>query len=97
MESKVDLEQPQIIFTQPEANTIDEHWQNMPEYNNVQQPEPFITATFKFQNQEDYDEFHAKIKKYLYNGEKVFDGMQKKDKKQTWYPLKEKARNYEFI
>ncbi len=80
-----------------ELNSIEEHWQNMPEYNNVRQPDPLITATFKFRSQEDYDDFHSKVKKYLYNNERVFDGMQSKDKKQAWYPLKEKASNYEFV
>lgn len=51
-------------------------------------------ATFKFRNQQDYDYFHAIIKKELYNNEKVFDGMQSKNKKQAWYPLKEKASKY---
>lgn len=84
------------------GNEIDEllneewkkEWKNMPEYNNIQQQEPFITATFKFRNQQDYDYFHSIIKKELYNGEKVFDGMQSKNKKQSWYPLKEKASKY---
>lgn len=69
---------------------------DMPEYNNVNLPEPFITATFKFRNQEDYDTFHALVKKYIYGGAKVFDGMQRKDKKTAWFPLLEKASNYEY-
>ena len=40
-----------------------EHWVGMPEYNNVKQPEPLITATFKFQNEKDYEEFKALAKK----------------------------------
>ena len=78
------------------ANNWKEEWLEMPEYNNIKQPEPFITATFKFKNQEDYDKFHKLIKQHLYNNEKVFDGMQKKDKKQAWYPLKEKASKYYY-
>ena len=69
---------------------------DMPEYNNVNLPEPFITATFKFRNQEDFDNFNALIKEHLYGGAKVFDGMQRKDKKTAWYPLLEKASNYEY-
>jgi hypothetical protein len=72
-------------------------WEGMPEYNNSRQPSPEITATFKFKNKDDYEDFKEKIKKHLYNGEKVFDGMQKKDKKQAWYPLKEKASKYTCI
>lgn len=80
-----------------EVNKIEEHWQDMPEYNNIKQPEPLITATFKFATEEDYNDFHAKVKEYIYGGVKVFDGMQRKDKKQAWYPLKEKASKYEYI
>jgi len=78
------------------TNKIEEHWINMPEYNNIKQPEPLITATFKFRTEEDYAEFHNKVKELIYGGVKVFDGMQRKDKKQAWYPLNEKASNYEY-
>lgn len=77
-----------------EINTCKEEYINMPEYNNIKEPKPEIIATFKFKNKEDYDEFHKLIKKYLYDGKKVFDGMQRKDRKTTWYPLKEKASKY---
>jgi len=59
--------------------------------------EPFITATFKFRNQEDFDFFNNFLKKELYKEKKIFDGMQKKDKKTTWYPLNEKANKYLVI
>jgi len=36
------------------------------------------------------------IKQHLYNGQKVFDGMQRKDKKSTWYPLNVKASKYRY-
>lgn len=75
-------------------NKISEHWVGMPEYNNINMPEPLITATFKFRTQEDYDDFHQKVKQHIYNGKKVFDGMQRKEKKQAWYPLPEKASDY---
>ena len=81
------------IFTE---NQWEEEWKNMPEYNNINQPAPFITATFKFKNQDDYDNFHKLIKQHLYNGKKVFDGMQSKEKKQAWFPLKEKASKYQY-
>lgn len=77
-------------------NNLNEHWQNMPEYDNVNQPEPVITATFKFRNEEDYNEFNKLIKEYVYKCNKVFDGTQRKDKKQAWFPLKEKASKYEY-
>ena len=77
-------------------NWVDE-WINMPEYNNIKQPPPLITATFKFRTQDDYDEFHSLIKKYLYNNKRVFDGMQKKNIKNAWFPLKEKASKYCYV
>jgi hypothetical protein len=69
---------------------------DMPEYNNVDLPGPAITATFKFRNEEDYNKFHELIKKHIYDGAKVFDGMQSKTKKNAWYPLLEKASKYEY-
>lgn len=72
-------------------------WVGMPEYNNTKQKEPFIIATFKFRNQEDFDFFNKFLRENLYNKEKVFDGMQRKDKKSTWFPLNEKAKNYKVI
>lgn len=78
-------------------NDWKEHWLGMPEYNNVEETPPLITATFKFRNEEDFDNFKETIRKHLYNGEKPFDGMQRKDIKSTWYPLKEKAKNYRYV
>jgi len=72
----------------------EEEWRGMPEYNNEKQKDPFITATFKFKNQEDFDYFNKFLRENLYNNVKVFDGMQRKDKKSTWYPLTEKPTNY---
>jgi hypothetical protein len=77
-------------------NDWKDHYIGMPEYNNKIQDEPFIVATFKFRCQEDFDEFNKLIKQHLYNGEKVFDGMQRKDKKSTWYPLNTKASKYRY-
>jgi len=34
--------------------------------------------------------------KKLYKGEKPFDGMQRKDMKSTWFPLKEKPNKYTY-
>jgi len=73
-----------------------DHWKEMPEYNNVEATPPFITATFKFRNQADFNMFNALLRKYLYDGEKVFDGMQRKDVKSTWFPLNEKANKYVY-
>jgi hypothetical protein len=72
-------------------------WVNMPEYNNINKPPPEITAKFKFRNYDDYEMFKEKIKKYLYNDEKVFDGQQKINEKQAWFPLREKDRKYYYL
>ena len=82
------------LFTEEEIIPCKSEWKDMPEYNNKVIPDAFITATFKFRNQEDYDYFHSIVKKELYNSNKVFDGMQSKEKKQAWFPLNEKASKY---
>ena len=69
-------------------------WKNMPEYNNIEAIPPFITATFKFRNQKDFDLFNKLVREHLYNKQKVFDGMQRKNIKSTWFPLNVKAKEY---
>ena len=81
------------MFEFDENNWIDE-WRGMPEYNNQDYPEPSVIVTFKFLTQEDYHTFYELIKEKLFNGEKPFDGRQEKNSKTTWYPHKEKAKNY---
>jgi len=76
---------------------IEKEWKSMPEYNNVKQPEPKITAKFKFKNQEDYNEFNKLLKEHVYKCNKIFDGAQKKTEKQAWFPLKEKSSKYRYI
>ena len=78
-------------------NDWKDEWIDMPEYNNIEFPPPAITVTFKFLNQEDYNEFYKIIKKHLFPGEKPFDGGQRKNSKTTWYPHKEKASNYIYV
>ena len=75
---------------------IYEHWVGMPEYNNIEEPEPVIEAKFKFRNKEDFALFNALLKEHVFQCSKVFDGIQRKDKKQAWFPLKEKASKYVY-
>ena len=84
------------LFGEIEGNEWKKEWVGMPEYNNVEAIPPAITATFKFRSVSDFETFNALIKKHLYKGEKPFDGMQRKDVKSTWFPLKEKAKNYRY-
>ena len=72
-------------------------WQDMPEYNNVNEPPPLITATFKFKSEQDFLKFKALIQEHVYDGEKVFDGMQKKEEKNSWYPHKERPSKYIYV
>jgi hypothetical protein len=67
-----------------------EHWEDMPEYSSEGDNEAFMTATFKFKTQEDFDTFHSLLKEHLYDGARVFDGRQEKRKKNSWFPLKER-------
>lgn len=83
-----------IFETNKPENNWREEWKEMPEYNNKEEKSPLITATFKFRDEADFAVFLKLIKKHLYNGERPFDGMQKKTTKSTWFPLKEKASNY---
>jgi len=79
-----------------EENNWQDEWVGMPEYNNVWEPEPEITATFKFRTQEDFEQFKDFIQEHLYGGEKPFDGNQRKTVKSTWFPLREKPRGYRY-
>jgi len=84
------------MIEEMDKEEIYSHWIGMPEYNNIREPDPEITATFKFKNEKDFLLFNDLLKKYIFKCRKVFDGMQRKDKKQAWFPLKEKASKYEY-
>lgn len=71
-------------------------WVDMPEYNNVKESPPEITALFKFRSEEDFLLFNDLIKEHVYKCGKVFDGMQRKTEKQAWFPLRDKGSNYEY-
>lgn len=86
-----------LFDNQSNCNDWKEHYVGMPEYNNTKEPEPFIIATFKFKSQNDFDEFNKLIKEHLYDGQKVFDGMQRKEAKSAWYPLRPKASKFKFL
>lgn len=72
-------------------------WVDMPEFNNINEPQPEITATFKFRNKTDYDIFNELLKKHVYQTNKIFDGVQELNKKQAWFPLKEKTSIYRYV
>lgn len=93
------MKKNQLNLFENESNQNDwkEHYIGMPEYNNTKEPEPLIIATFKFKTQKDFDEFNKLIKEHLYNGQKVFDGMQRKEAKSAWFPLRDKPSKYRFI
>jgi len=80
-----------------ESNRWEDEWKNMPEYDNTDQPAPMIIAVFKFSSEEDFLKFNGLITKSLFAGKKPFDGMQRKNRKTTWYPHKEKFSNYRYI
>ena len=46
-----------------------EHWVALPEYSNKKQPDPVITATFKFRNATDYELFKNKVKEHIYDNQ----------------------------
>ena len=84
-----------ILFEMP--TKIDEHWKQMPEYNNQELDDAEITWKFKFRNQDDYQQFKDKVQQYLFDGQKCVDGNQSEKEKQSWYPLIEKTSNYAYF
>jgi hypothetical protein len=74
-----------------------EEWLEMPEYNNTRQPEPLITALFKFRTEEDFETFKNLVQEHIFDGVRVFDGIQKKQTKSSWYPHHPKPSSYEYI
>ena len=91
------MELPQTNLFGEIENDCQREWNGMPEYQNVKQEDPEITATFKFRNYKDFKRFETQVKNCLYDGERVFEGKQLKDKKSTWYPLNEKASIYRYV
>lgn len=92
------MKQLELFRTEnPTENPNDYYYENMPEYNNKDIPDAQITATFKFRNNKDFENFMSVIEKYLYEGHRVFDGMQSKTKKNAWYPHQDHGSNYECI
>ena len=82
------------LFGEDNTGSWEEEWTGMPEYNNIKMNEPAITVTFKFKDEADFLKFKEIIKDSLFDGGKPFDGMQRKDKKSTWYPPRPKASKY---
>lgn len=81
------------IVYKKQSNDWKSEWRDMPEYDN-DIIEPEIIVTFKFKNKKDFDIFHEIIKTELYQGNVVFDGMQRKNRKSAWFPAQEKSSNY---
>ena len=65
----------------------EKEWVDMPEYNNVNEPDPFITATYKFRNEADYLKFKELAKDAEFTTEESF-----KEKletlKESYFPKK---------
>ena len=80
-----------------EESIWQKEWSGMPEYNNIEIDKPLITATFKFKTEKEFELFNELIKEHLYNGEKPFDGMQRKNVKSTWFPLKQKMSKSIYV
>jgi hypothetical protein len=76
----------ETLFNLSEFTDWQKEWKGMPEYNN-QKEEPLLTATFKFRTEDSFNVFMEVIKRELYEGKRVFDGNQDKDKKSAWFPL----------
>lgn len=79
-----------------EVNKIEDHWINMPEYNNVNRKKPVIIAIFKFKNKEDFKKFNKLVREHIYNGKQIHYGRFKENVRVTWYPKLEQASKYVY-
>lgn len=86
-----------LFEIEPEENDWEEEWKGMPEYDNVEQTEPEVTVLFRFRSWEAFEEFKEKIREHLFEGERPFDGMQKKGEYNTWYPHTDRPRKYRYV
>ncbi|MCP4103837.1 MAG: hypothetical protein GY750_20830 [Lentisphaerae bacterium] len=77
-----------------EGNEWENHYTGMPEYNNTKELEPEVVVKFKFRNKEDFEKFNELLKQHVFNCNKIFDGMQRKNDYQSWFPHKEKGSDY---
>ena len=84
------------VFNEFIQEDWEKEWVGMPEYYNVEKEPPAVTTTFKFRNQEDFELFNQLLKKCVYNGKKVFDGMQRKTVKSSWFPSLIKASRFVY-
>lgn len=91
------MTQTTLLNKDIEHAVLAKEWLHMPEYCNGVEQEPMITAKFKFRNQADFERFNRLMKRHVYKNNKVFDGMQRENEKQAWYPLKEKASQYRYV
>jgi len=80
--------------TEFKENNWQEHYSGMPEYNNVKDKEPEVVAKFKFKTKEDFELFNSLLKEHVFKCNKIFDGMQRKNDYQSWFPHKEKGSKY---
>jgi len=87
------------LFDIPEEKKHDwrDEWIGMPEYNNHKPIPPQILATFKFRNKEDFDRFMEVVKESLFDGKRVFDGKQKKNDYNAWFPLDPRPSEHIYI
>ncbi len=80
-----------------EVNKIEDHWINMPEYNNVNRQKPAIVALFKFKSKEDFTKFNKLMKASIWNGEQLYYGRFKENVRSIWFPPLEKASKYVYV
>ena len=86
----------ETLFDLSEFTDWQKEWKGMPEYNN-QKEEPLLTATFKFRTENDFISFMEVVKRELYDGKRVFDGNQEKDKKSAWFPLANRPSEMVYV
>jgi hypothetical protein len=88
-------DEPLTLFENPK--TWEDEWQGMPEYVSKKRVEPFMTATFNFLSQKDFDKFKDFLREHLYGGEAPFRGTQKDKQKEAWFPLLTQGGDYRYV
>ena len=79
-----------------EINKIEDHWINMPEYNNKNREKPMKIAIIKFRNEDDFTKFSKLAREHIFNGD-LYWGSYKKNVRVAWYPPFDRASNYAYV
>lgn len=85
----------QLGFFSPRKVNAFDAWKNMPEFKVQHEPKPVTTATFKFETEEDFQEFNNKLLEHkIFEDKKIFS---KQANRECWYPQKRRSPHFEYV